>query len=121
MTRTATAKTIGRMRTYGDERRRLLSIVAWDYSYRTLQQYFSCADDTIVAARVHALLFGRGGVPKDSIKVTRQCIGKDVMQEFMNFLHRDDVSRPSCRSVVVEGEETAVRYWQSTIKEVVQQ
>ncbi|KAK3741543.1 hypothetical protein QZH41_002927 [Actinostola sp. cb2023] len=39
-----------------------------------------------------------------------------------DFLLQDNVSRPSsCRSVVIDGEETPVRYWQDSIKGVIQQ
>ena len=47
---------------YSDEKRRLLSILACEYPYRVLKQYFQCSNNTNVAARVHCLLFGRGGV-----------------------------------------------------------
>ena len=53
------AKNIGRLRTYLDEKRRLLSIVALDYSYSILQRYFQCSSKTVAAARVHCILFGR--------------------------------------------------------------
>ena len=106
----------------GDERRRLLSIVAWDFSQSVLQSYFHCSKSTITAARVHATLFGRGGVPQDGLRFTRQAVSPEVIQEFQEFLHQDDISRPSsCRSVLVDGKETGVRYWQCDIKEVIQQ
>ena len=45
------------------------------------------------------------------------CCGGSV-----RFLQRDDVSRPSsCRHVVVDGEETPVRYWKDSIKNLVNQ
>lgn len=59
------AKQLGRLRSYADEKRRLLSIVALDYSYSILQRYFQCSSKTVTAARVHCILFGRGGVPAD--------------------------------------------------------
>ena len=35
----------------------------------------------------------------------------EVIQEFQDFLRQDDISRPSsCRSVLVDGKETGVRY-----------
>ena len=44
----------------------------------------------------------------------------EILQELRGFLYRDDVSRSSsCRSVSVQGEETAVRYWHDTIKGLV--
>ena len=70
-TRVEAAKSVGRVRAYGDEKRRLLSIVANDYPYRVLKQYFKCSDKTIVAAKVHFILFGRGGIPIENFKFTR--------------------------------------------------
>lgn len=70
--RTEMAKVIGRVSKCSDERRRLLSIVAWDFSQSVLQSNFHCSKSTITAARVHAILFGRGGVPQDGLKFTRQ-------------------------------------------------
>lgn len=120
--RVEAAQDLGRIRSYPDEKRRLLSIVAMDFSYSTLQRYFHCSSKTITAARVHCILFGRGGVPSDNYKFTRQCVSAEVLEELTGFLYRDDVSRASsCRSVLVGGEETAVRYWQDTIKGLVDQ
>ena len=111
--RTEVAKAIGRVSTHGDERRRLLSIVAWTFSQPVLQTYFSCSKSTITAARVHAILFGRGGVPKDGLHFTRQAVSPEVFHELVEFLHQDEISRPSsCKSVLVDGKETGVRYWQ---------
>ena len=116
------AKNIGRLKTYADEKRRLLSIVALDYSYSILQRYFQCSSKTVTAVRVHCILFGSGGVPVDKLKFTRQCVSAEVLQELSEFLYRDDVSRvSSCRSVLVQGEETVVRYWQDTIKGLLNQ
>ena len=120
--RTEVAKAIGRVSKHGDERRRLLSIVAWTFSQSVLQSYFSCSKSTITAARVHAILFGRGGVPQDGLHFTRQAVSPEVIHELEEFLHQDEISRPSsCRSVLVDGKETGVRYWQCDIKDVVQQ
>ena len=114
------AKQLGRLRSYADEKRRLLSIVAMDYSYSVLQRYFQCSSKTVTAARVHCILFGRGGVPAE--KFTRQCVSAKVLEELTEFLYRDNVSRASsCRSVLVQGEETVVRYWQDTVKGLVNQ
>lgn len=55
--RTDAAKRIGRVCHCGDEKRRLLSIVAGDFPYRTLQQLFGCSPNTVTATRVHCLLF----------------------------------------------------------------
>lgn len=58
------AKELGQLRSYADEKRRLLSIVAMDYSYSILQKYFQCSSKTVTAAtKVHCILFGHGGVP----------------------------------------------------------
>ncbi|KAK3733839.1 hypothetical protein QZH41_008638 [Actinostola sp. cb2023] len=47
---------------------------------------------------------------------------KEVLDGVADFLLQDNVSRPSsCRSVVIDGEETPVRYWQDSIKGVIQQ
>ena len=54
--RTDAARIIGRVRNYGDEKRRLLSIVEKDFPYRTLQQLFGCSPNTVTPARVHCLL-----------------------------------------------------------------
>lgn len=44
------------------------------------------------------------------------------MEDLSDFFMRDDVSRPSfCRSIVVDGEETPVRYWKDSIKNLVNQ
>ena len=120
--RTEVAKSIGRVSTFGDERRRLLSIAALDCSQTTLQSYFACSKGTITAARVHALLFGRGGSPRDGLKFTRQAVSPDVVLEFQQFIEQDHIARPSsCRSVLVDKTETAVRYWQYDIKDVIHQ
>ena len=47
------AKSLGRVHKSGDERRRLLSIVALDFPKSVLQSYFHCSKGTITAARVH--------------------------------------------------------------------
>ena len=72
---------LGRIRSYPDEKRRLLSIVAMDFTYSTLQHYFQCSSKTITAARVHCILFGRGGVPSDRFKFTRQCLSVEVLED----------------------------------------
>jgi len=120
--RTEIAKSIGRLSKFGEERRRLLSIVAWDFTQSELHQYFKCSKQTITAARVHATLFGKGGAPRDGLKFTKQSVKPEVIKEFEEFLHQDDISRPSsCRSVLVDNKETGVRYWQCPIKDVVEQ
>lgn len=121
-TRVDAANSLGRLTTYSAERRRLLSIVAADYPQTFLTEIFKCSKSTVTAARVHRILFGRGGVPPESLKFSRQCVSQDTLDQLSEFLLRDDISRPSsCRSVVIDGEETPVRYWQSSIKEVIPQ
>ena len=116
------AKDLGRIRSYSDEKRRLLSIVATDYSYSVVEKLFNCSSKMVTAARVHCILLGCGGVPMDKFRFTRQCVSSEVLKELCEFLHRDDISRPSsCRSVLVEGEETAVKYWQDTVKGLINQ
>lgn len=120
--RVEAAKKIGRICHYGDEKRRLLSIVASDYPYRFLLNLFQCSPNTITAAKVHAILFGRGGVPPPNFKFIRQRVSPTILQELTQFLNRDDITRASsCRGVMVEGKETAVRYWQDSLKNIVQQ
>ena len=120
--RTEAARSMGRVVCYSAERRRLLSIVACDYSQTNLTELFQCSKKTVTAARVHSILFGRGGVPPASLKFSRQCVSQEVLDQLADFLIRDDVSRPSsCRSVVVGGEECPVRYWQDSIKQLVTQ
>ena len=93
-----------------------------DYPYSFLQNLFQCSSSTITAARVHRILFGRGGVAPSEFKFTRQRVSPKVLEELTEFLNRDDIARPSsCRSVMVNGTETAVRYWQDSLKNVVQQ
>ena len=116
------AKSLGRVHKSGDEKRRLLSIVALDFPQSVLQSYFHCSKRTITAARVHCLLFGRGGSPQDGLKFTRQAVSPETIHEFYQFIEQDNISRPSsCRSVLVNGTETAVRYWQYDVKDVIQQ
>jgi len=120
--RTESAKAVGRISKYGDERRRLLSIVAWDFSQTELQEFFGCSKKTVTAARVHAILFGKGGVPRDGLVFTRQTVSPEVLEEFQLFLQSDDISRSSsCRSVLVNKQEAGVRYWQCSIKDAIQQ
>ena len=120
-TRIDAANSLGRLTTYSTERRRLLSIVAADYPQTYLTEIFKCSKSTVTAARVHRILFGRGGVAPQSLKFNRQCVSQDTLDQLAEFLLHD-ISRPSsCRSVVIDGEETPVRYWQSSIKQVIQQ
>ena len=119
---TDAAKSIGRFTSYADERRRLLSIVAMEYPYRLLQELFGCSPNTVTAAKVHSILFGRGGTPPPKFKFSRQCVSPEVLRELSEFFERDNVSRPSsCRSVIVNGQETPVHYWKDSVKELVNQ
>ena len=73
-------------------------------SITVLQSFFSCSNSTITGARVHAILFGRGGVPQDGLYLTRQAVSPEVTHELEEFPHRDEISRPSsCRGVLVDG------------------
>ena len=58
------------------------------FSQSVQQSYLHCSTSTITAVRVHALLFGRDGVPQDGLKFTRQAV-TEIIQE---FLHKDDIS-----------------------------
>lgn len=84
--RTDAAYSIGRLTMHGDERRRLLSIVSMDYPYRVLQELFGCSPNTVTAAKVHCILFGRGGTPPSKFKFRRQCVSADVLNELTEFL-----------------------------------
>lgn len=66
--RTDAASSIGRLTSQADERRRLLSIVAMNYPYCFLQEMFGCSSKTVTAAKVHSILFGRGGTPPTKFK-----------------------------------------------------
>ena len=59
--RSSAANSIGRLTCHADERRRLLSTVAMDYPYSMKQDLFHCSLKTVVAAKVHCILLGRGG------------------------------------------------------------
>ena len=120
--RTDAARNLGRVSYNSAERRRLLSIVASDYLKPLLTKLFQCSKSTVTAARVHAILFGRGGVPPASIKFSRQYVSQEVLDQLGDCLLRDDVSHPSsCRSVPIEGKECPVRYWQDSIKQLIRQ
>ena len=87
----------------------LFNVVSHCHPYSVLQKYFQCSSKTVTAAKVHCILFGRGGVPVEKFKFTHQCVSPQVLEELTEFLHRDDVSRASsCRSVLVDGEKTDV-------------
>ena len=120
--RVEAAQAVQRVQSYPDERRRLLSIVANEFPYEYLQKKFGCSPNTITAAKVHVILFGRGGVPPADLKFTRQRVSQEVLETLTDFFNRGDISRPSsCRSVLVDGEETAVHYWLDTVKATVDQ
>ena len=62
------------------------------------------------------------GTPPPKFKFRRQWVSLSVVEDLSDFFTRDDVSRPSsCRRVVVDGEETPVRYWKDSIKNLVNQ
>ena len=83
------AKDLGRIRSYSDEKRRLLSIVATDYSYSVVEKLSNCSSKIVTTARVHCILLGCGGVPMDKFKFTHQCVTFEVLKELCEFLHRD--------------------------------
>ena len=93
--RTDAAKSIGRLTSYADEQRRLLSIVAMDYPYRLLQELLGCSPNTVTAAKVNCILFGRGGTPPPKFKFCHQCVSPEVLRELSEFFERDNVSRAS--------------------------
>lgn len=122
--RTDAVKSVGCLTLYADERRQLLSIVAMDYPYRLLQELFGCSPNTVTAAQVHCILFGHGGTPPPKFKFSCQCVSPNykVLRELSAFFERDNVSRlSSCRSVIVNGQETPVHYWKDSVKELVNQ
>ena len=74
--------------------------MAHDYPYTFLQNLFQCSPNTVTAARVHAILFGRGGVPPSEVKFSRQRVSSKTLEELTEFLNRDDIARASsCRGV----------------------
>ena len=116
------AKSVGRLTSYADEWHRLLSILAMDYPYRLLQELFGCSPNTVTAAKVHCILFGRGGTPPPKFKFSRQCVSPEVLRELSEFVERDNESRPSsCRSIIVNGQETPIHYCNDRVKELVNQ
>lgn len=61
-------------------------------------------------------------MPPASIKFSRQYVSQEVLDQLGDCLLTDDVSRPSsCRSVLIEGKECPVTYWQDSIKQLVRQ
>ena len=99
-----------------------MSIVTGDYLQPLLTKLFQCSKSTVTAARVHAILFGRGGVPPAFIKFSRQYVSREVLDQLEDFLLKNNVSRPSSsRSVLIKGKECPVRYWKDSIKQLVRQ
>ena len=88
--------------------------MALDFPQSVLQSYFHCSKRTTTAARVHCLLFERGGSPQDGLKFTRQAVSPETIHGFYQFIEQDDISRPYHA-------ETAVRYWQYDVKDVIPQ
>ena len=120
--RVEAARAVSPVQSYPDERRRLLSIAANDFSYAYLQKKFGCSSNTITAAKVHAILFGPGGVPPADLKFTRQQVSPEVLESLTDFFNRSDISRPSyCKSVLINGNETAVHYWLDTVNATIDQ
>ena len=78
--RTDAAKSTGRLTSYADEWRRLLSIVAMDYPYRLLQELLGCTQNKVTAAKVNCILFGRGGTPPPKFKFSHQCVSPEVLR-----------------------------------------
>ena len=78
--RTDAAKSIGRLTSYADEQRRLLSIVAMDYPSRLLQELLGCSPNTVTAAKVNCILFGRGGTPPPKFQFSHQCVSPEVLR-----------------------------------------
>lgn len=102
------------------QRHRLLSIIALAFPQTNLPDLFQCSKSTVTAARVHRFLFGRGGVKPASLKFSHQCVSQAVLNQFVDFLIRDDVSRHL--PVEVDGaQECPVIYWQDSIKQVIKQ
>lgn len=91
-----------------------------DYPYRLLQELFRCSPNTATAAKVHCILFGRGGTPPPKFKFSRQCVSPEVLRKLCEFFERDNESRPSsCRSIIVNGQETPIHYCKDGVKELV--
>ena len=85
--RVEAAKEMARIRRYADERR-ILSIIARDFSHGNLRKYFSCSRSTIAGARAHAILFGQGGTPKDNLKFTRNNVCDETIKQFFEFFQK---------------------------------
>ena len=118
--RTEAASSVGRLTSQADERRRLHSNLAMDYPHRFLQM-FGCSSKTFTAAKVHLIVFSRGGTPPLQFRF-QQCVSPEVLKELSEFFKRDSVSRSSfCWSVVMDGEETPIRYRKDNVKELVNQ
>ncbi len=68
------------------------------------------------------VLFGHGGTLPAKFTFRRQCVSPDILNELLEFFHRESVLRTSlCRSIMKNGKETPVRYWKDNIKELVNQ
>ena len=99
--RIVAAESVGRMTYFADERRRLLSIVAMDYTYWFLQEQFGCSPCTVTTARVHAILFGHGGTLPSKCKFQRQCVSPAVLEELLEFFMRDQDLHPAGASLLM--------------------
>ncbi len=120
--RVTTAKSIGRLTFNGEERQRILLIVAMGYPYAVLQELFKCSSKTVAASNNHCILFGHGGTLPAKFKFRRQCVSPDILNKLLKLFHRESVSRTSlCRSIMKDGRETPVRHWKDNIKELVNQ
>ena len=50
---------------------------------------------------------------------TRQCLNPEILMQLSEFFHRESISRPtSCQSVMIDGQETPVRYLKDNVKEL---
>ena len=68
--------------------------MAKEYPQSVLVELLECS--TVTAARVHAMLFGSGGVQPESLKFTCQRVSQHVLDKLADYL-LNDVSRPSLR------------------------
>ena len=59
-----------------------------DYPYCFLQEVFGCSSKTVTAAKVHSILFGRGGTLPSKFKFKRQWVSPEVLKELSEFFER---------------------------------
>ena len=121
--RTDAAKSIGRLTSHAD--RRTASIVincgnGLSIPIATGTVWLLSKHSDSCKSSLHSIW--TWWTPPPKFKFARQCVSAEVLRELSEFFQRDNVSRASsCRSVVVNGEETPIQYWKDSVKELVNQ